>query len=206
MCFRPAIFLGAYANSASGFLRSKASKVFEIICLLAIDKGGVTTLRSCIGIPLTPKQGPESPFPGKEGLGAQEPPFPFALTRAGNGSFQHEKKDVLPVFPCRTRGLPFPGRWEMGIWGPPKPSFPGNGDSAPSLGGGIPSHVTLCRCKQHFLKVDLSHRGRPLGHLCVGLHGCIEHLRTGWSISKQRNPSVYEGLLIRPPSPYICVK
>ena len=34
-----------------------------------------------------PRQGPESPFPRKEGSGVQKPPFPLALTRPGKGRF-----------------------------------------------------------------------------------------------------------------------
>ena len=34
------------------------------------------------------RQGPESPFSGKEGFGVQEPPSPSALRRAGKGSFR----------------------------------------------------------------------------------------------------------------------
>ena len=28
-----------------------------------------------------PRQGPESPFPGKEGFGVQKPPFPLGLAK-----------------------------------------------------------------------------------------------------------------------------
>ena len=91
-----------------------------------------------------PRQGPESPFPGKEDFGVQKTPIPSPLQRVEKGvSVQKspfsmcslvEKKGILrqktPF--SRTRG-------NGGFW-TPKPSFPGNGDSGPCLGSGASQH------------------------------------------------------------------
>ena len=52
-----------------------------------------------------PRQGPESPFPGKEGFGVQKPPFSLALTRPGKGGVFCQKIPIFPVFPCRKKGI-----------------------------------------------------------------------------------------------------
>ena len=55
-----------------------------------------------LGFP-DPRQGPESPFPEKEGFGVQKPPFPFALMQAGERSFLSENPQ-FPVAPWRKKG------------------------------------------------------------------------------------------------------
>ena len=69
------------------------------------------------------RQGPEVLFLGKEGFRVQIPPFPFALTQAGKGSFLWKT-----LFLDEGNG----GFWTL------TPSFPGNGDSGPVWGRSNP--------------------------------------------------------------------
>ena len=86
-----------------------------------------------------PRQGPESPFPGKEGF-AKNPISP----RHGKGIFFHK----IPFFCKGTQGkwgfldrkLPFPGRvrvWGMGVSGPRNPLFQEMGIRGPLWGRGL---------------------------------------------------------------------
>ena len=89
-----------------------------------------------------PRQGPESPFPGKEGFGVHKPPFPVALKKAGKGSFRSNPFCMCSLAEKRgffDRKLPFPEGGEMGVFGPRNPLVQKMGIRAPVWGLGNPN-------------------------------------------------------------------
>ena len=86
------------------------------------------------------RQGPESPFPGKEGFGVQKPPFPLALTRPGKGSFL-SKNPHFPCVPLEKKGGFFDRNSLFQAEGKggfldPETLFSRSGDSGPCLVSG----------------------------------------------------------------------
>ena len=81
-----------------------------------------------------PRQGPESPFPGKEGFGVQKLPFPLVLEK----EFSVEK---IPFFFYKGTHRKWGFFWtENSLF--PALVLPENGDSGPSGVGGIPTLAT----------------------------------------------------------------
>ena len=88
-----------------------------------------------------PRQGPESPFPGKEGFGGPKTPI---SPRSGKGSLlskipffstrEHIEKGDFWTENCHFQ--PLQGRGEMGVFGPRNPLFQEMGIRAPVWGRG----------------------------------------------------------------------
>ena len=106
------------------------------------------------GISPTPDRGPDSPFPGKEGVGA--PKTPISLRPHTRQKRELSVKQC--PFPCGSlkkkgvfdRKLFLPGREEMGVFGPRNPLVQEMGDSGSVWGRGNPKpngKKTLCKLR-----------------------------------------------------------
>ena len=145
--------------------------------------------------------GVKIPKSGKRGFRGQETPIAQCPTK---GRFESR----IPIFfvkPVEIWGFfeskrPFLGHWEMGVFGPPKPSFPDFGDFDPFRGRTCSQFIILCRrevnwnadCYNSMLSMLVKYKGRSSRGSPFPLYGPI-HSHYGPSI---RLRASFHGFLV----------